>query len=339
MTQSSGQDAADPHAAAGQAPSLPPPGKSLAEMVAAPRAGSFAESFPPETLIKMGVLAGLLLLLNYRHVGWLAKKWVSDSDWSHGFVIPLFSIYLLYSRREDLLSARRKTSLVGLAILLACLIGEIIGYYPVRNYWLSQVCMVGVLFGLVLYLAGASTVRVTWLPILFLIFAVPISPRIYTRISVPLQNIAASGSVVFLRLLGVQITSSASSLEMISRSGVTQQMTVAEACSGMKLLMAFGALGVAMAYLDYKPIWQRAILVAAAVPIAVFCNVIRVAITAWMFYIDKPELGQDFMHRFTGMLMLVPAFALLWLLSWILRRIFVEEADESAGPLVAEEAA
>ncbi len=294
---------------------------SLTEMVAAPPAVSFTQSFTQATLIKIGVLAGLLALLNYRYGIWLVKKWLSDADWTHGFVIPLFSIYLLYARREDLFSARRRSCLWGLPILLLFLAGEILGFYPIRNYWFGQICMIGVLFALVLYLAGTSTIRVTWLPVLFLIFAIPISPMLYTRISLPLQNLSAKGAVLILRLLQVRISSSASALTLTSKLGVERDLTVAEACSGMRLLMAFLALGVAMAYLEYKPIWQRVVLVLAAIPIAIFCNVLRVAITSYMFYLDKPEFGQKFMHHFTGMLMLVPAFAMLWLLAWILRWI------------------
>lgn len=119
-------------------------------------------------------------------------------------------------------------------------------------------------------------------------------------------------------------------------------LDVAEACSGMRLLMAFLALGVAMAYLDDKPIWQRMVLVAAAIPIAILCNVIRVAITCWMYYIDRKELGEEFMHYFTGVLMLVPAFLMLWGLarllralprffSWLVDKLFVEVSDEDDG--------
>lgn len=324
---------------AGVAPAARAPAAvgSLADMVAAPRDVSFSASFPTQTLVKIAILAGLLALLNRVQLDWLVRKWLADSDWTHGFVIPLFSLYLLYTRREDLFAARRRTSAWGLVIMLMCLAGEILALYPGRNYWLSQICMVGVLFGLVLYLAGAAAIRVTWLPILFLVFMIPISPRVYTAISLPLQNLAAKGAVAIFKIMRVQITSAASAMELISRSGQVRELTVAEACSGMKLLMAFLALGVAMAYLDYKPLWQRIILVAAAIPIAIFCNVIRVAITTWMFYIDKPDLGQDFMHYFTGMLMLIPAFGLLWLLSWILRNIFVEQPpEEQAGAAGAE---
>ena len=340
MTEQPRQDDANRQArlggAEGGASLLSAPGGSLAEMVAAPAEVSFARSFPPQTVAKIALLAGLLVLLNYRHLDWLVRKWYNDSDWTHGFIIPLFSIYLLYSRREDLFAVRRKASILGLVLMVVFLAGEIFGLYPGRNFWFSQICMLGVLFAVVLYLAGGATIRVAWLPIVFLVFAIPISPRAYTAVSLPLQNLAAKGAAIIFRAMQVQISSSASGLELISRSGTPRELTVAEACSGMKLLMAFLALGVAMAYLDYKPIWQRVILVVAAIPIAIFCNVIRVAITCWMFYIDKPELGQDFMHYFTGMLMLIPAFGLLWLLSWILRHVFVEAGVEAEAPAGAE---
>ena len=81
------------------------------------------------------------------------------------------------------------------------------------------------------------------------------------------------------------------------------------------------ALSVAMAYLTDRPIWQRVVLVGMGVPVAVFANVLRVGITTVMFYLDKPELGQDFMHEFTGLLMLIPAALALWLIAWLMERL------------------
>jgi len=308
----------------------------LADMVAPARHLGLRDAFDRAALLKCAVLAGLMVALHARHIHWLAMKWFRDANWSHGFIIPLFSLYLLYSRRDDLFAARRRVFLPGLALMLLMLAGTFLGIYPGRNYWISQLCMVGMLFGLVLYLSGPAVIRVTWLPILFLVFAMPIPDSLYLKAALPLQNLAAKGAVLILRLLQVTIWSTASNLTLISKSGAAQNLTVAEACSGMRLLMAFLALGVAMAYLDEKPLWQRAILVASAIPIAVACNVVRVAITSWMYYIDKVEFGQKFMHTFTGMLMLIPAFGLLWLLGWVLRAMVVEEDDD---PDAAEEAA
>jgi exosortase len=208
------------------------------------------------------------------------------------------------------------------------LVGEFSSLYVLKNFWGSQLSMLLVLFGLVLYLAGPSVIRITWLPIVYLVFAIPLPEMLYNRIALPMQNLAAQGSMLMLRAAGVNITSDASALHLISRSGLPQELTVAEACSGMHLLMAFMALGVAMAYLDNKPLWQRLILVCAGVPIAIFCNVLRVAITAWMFYIDKAEMGTGFMHAFTGIVMLIPALVMLWLLARILKMMIIEVDEE-----------
>jgi len=404
-------------------------GGRLSDLVAAETSAGFAEAFPPATLAKIAVLAALFVAVHHALLVVLVKTWIRESNWHHGFIIPLFSLYLLYARREELYTARRRTNVLGLVLVLAALAGEIIAIFQIRNHWLAQMGMVGVVFGLVWYLGGGrigfgkhsfgrilpvpvprrgrgvglawvsvlhlllvaaaalvawraagmlnaswtagvarwigwptlgalarmswlkiaplaillaalgvrwratGVIALMWLPILFLVFALPIPNIIYTRIAVPLQNIAASGSVLILKLFDVTVNSTASNLELISQDKVLRELTVAEACSGMRLLMAFLALGVAMAYLDYKPIWERVVLVLAAVPIAVFCNVIRVTITCWMYYIDRPAFGQKFMHTFTGILMLVPAFLMLWALAWLLRHLFVE-ADEA--PAAAE---
>ncbi len=306
-----------------------PPAKNLAELVQDEPAVPFLQAFPLGTLLKAGVLAVLFAVLQYRFVAPMANVWGTDPNWSHGFIIPLFSLYLLFSRREELKQAKRQICWAGLPLVLLGLVGEFMGIYTLKNYWISQLCVLLVLFGLVLYLAGPSIIRITWLPILFLIFAVPLPELMYNRMAMPLQNVAARGSMLMLRAAGVNITNDASALHLISKSGIAQELTVAEACSGMHLLMAFLALGVAMAYLDDKPMWQRLILVGAGIPIAIFCNVLRVAITAWMYYIDKVEMGQGFMHAVTGVVMLIPALLMLWLLARVLKLTLVEVEEEN----------
>ena len=91
--------------------------------------------------------------------------------------------------------------------------------------------------------------------------------------------------------------------------------------------MAFVALGVAMAFVEAKPFWQRLIIMLAGIPIAIFVNVLRVTATASMFYYDKPELGKDFMHHAMGIVLLIPALLLLFLLSVLLNKIYVEDNE------------
>ncbi len=300
----------------------------LSEMVSTEQVPAVLESFPPATLVKIGVVTLLLVLLHWTRLVRLAEVWYNEPNWSHGFLIPFFSAFLIYSRWEEMLKARRKACLLGLPLMLMALAFQIMAVYPIRNDWLYWLSMVLLVFATVLYLGGWRIIRITALPILYFVLAIPIPSLLYERIALPLQNLAAQASTVTLRVLGVDIAVRASLLEIVSVGGNWYPLTVAEACSGVRSLLAYVALGVAWAYLTDRPVWQRVILVAAAVPIAIITNMMRVIITCSMYVIDRPELGSRFMHEFTGMLMLVPALLMFWGLAKLLSSLFVEVEDE-----------
>lgn len=315
---------------------------SLTDAVRVSRGPSFGQAFSTVTLARVAILAALFVAVNYWQLPDLVARWIGDTNWSHGFLIPLFSVYLLYVRWDELLAARRRVCLAGLPIMVLGILIELVGFYPLGVTWISNLSIAIILFGLVLYLGGPEVLRITWVPILYLMLAMPLPARLYTSIALPLQNLAASWSTGILQLFGVQIQASASSLEIVSLSGVTHGVVVAEVCSGVRSLMAYVALGVAWAYLEQRPMWQRGVLVLSTVLIAVLCNVLRVTITCEMYVIDRPEWGQDFMHEFMGLLMLAPALVMFWLLSVLMQRLFIEvddeenqereSADESARP-------
>ena len=308
-----------------------PAGGSLADLVAEERAPTFRESFPRGTILQALVLAALLVGMNWpQFYRYLFLEWKDNSNWSHGFLIPLFSLYLLYARRHEILAARRRAFPLALPLVLGACGLQYLGYL-IQNPFTSQVAMVLLAFALVFYLAGPQMIRVTWLPILFLLFALPIPASKYNEIALPLQAVAAEGADLVLRLFGVTVTTTHSTLTVTSVSGKVHPLTVAEACSGLRLLMAFLALSVAMAYLWERPVWQRVVMVGMGIPIAILCNVLRVSITCAMYVWDVPQLGQKFMHEFTGILMLIPAFGFLWLLGKGLDLFYARGEDEEDG--------
>ncbi len=311
--------------------------ESLADMIAVSDEPSLRQSFPLQTLIKVLLLVGIVVAMNYRQFPLLIRKWMDDQNWSHGFIIPLFSLWLVYARRNELVSVRRRVCLWGLPVLLAACVLQILACW-IQNPWSCQVSMVLVVFALVFYLAGVKMIRIAWLPILFLLFALPIPDIIYGRIAFPLQNLAALGSGIILNLFGGNVEVSASYMNVQTIGGKWEPLAIEEACSGMRLLMAFMALSVAMAYLENRPLWQRAFVVLTGVPVAIFCNVVRVTITGAMFIWEKPAFGQKFMHEFTGMLMLIPAFVLLWLVGKLLGALYVEEDEEERPSEKGEQA-
>ena len=111
-------------------------------------------------------------------------------------------------------------------------------------------------------------------------------------------------------------------------------INVAEACSGMRLLMAFLALGVAMAYLHYRPMWQRLILLASTIPIAIFCNIIRVTATGFIYILIDPKYAQGAYHDLLGFAMLPLAFCLYGSLAWFISSLFIEETAQGAADVI-----
>ncbi len=304
---------------------------SLADLVSVSEPPRASNGLPVEAWIKLAVLGALFVIVNSWQWPFLWRNWVHEEDWQHGLVIPLFSLYLIYSRRHELLSAPRKTSFWGLPIILGSLLMITAGFYPVCVYFVSHVGMVFLLLGLVLYLAGFQVTKVVYIPILYWLFAMPWPKMLYSRVAFPLQNLAAKGSAMMLGVFGVDITATGSALDIVNVHNRAESLNVAEACSGIHSLMAYLALGVALAYLEDRPLWQRVTLVLCIIPVAIFTNILRVATTATMFYIDHRDWGVRVMHELTGLLMLIPTFLILWLISWVLKRMFIE-VDEDDKP-------
>jgi exosortase len=181
---------------------------------------------------------------------------------------------------------------------------------------------------IVLFIGGWELVKYTWLPIVFLVFAMPLPERIYTDMTIPMRKLAAAVAVQFLNLVsGLEANASGVIIDVVYK-GVKLEpaLDIAEACSGMRLLMAFFALGVAMAYLHYRPIWQRLVLLASTVPIAIFCNVVRVTITGFIYILWDPMYAQGIYHDMLGLLMLPLAFGLYGLLAWFMSDLFIDES-------------
>jgi exosortase len=314
----------------------------LTDLVADEKAASLHPGLGTDVWVKMFVLGALFLAVNFEQIGILLQRW-REPNWSHGYLIPLFSLYLLYCRWNQICRTPRKSSLSGLGILLLSLVAMILCIHPIGNVWFVQLTMIPMLFGLVLYQVGWKMMKLVWLPVVYLVLAIPVNDRVYTFISLPLQNIAADASAAFLSAIGVTLKHTASQLTILSNGGNWYPVTVAEACSGVRSLMAFIALGVALAYLADRPVWQRVVLLAMIIPVVVLTNMVRVTITCYMYVIDRPELGQKFMHTFLGMLMLIPAGLVLWGLAKLMDALFVEEdideTDSSEQPAEAAEAA
>jgi len=278
---------------------------------------------------KIGLLAVLTIVLfrfNLLRL-WLKTNPISgEPNWGHACLVPLVGLYYLYLNREELLKAKVRPSWWGLPILLGGILLFAYGIWPGQNDFLKDAGMVVAIFGLVLQVTGWQVMRVAWFPIVFLFCALPWPALVYTMVASPLQELAASVSVFVLKATGV-IAQHLGTKIYIGEGDTRRTLNVAEACAGLRSLMTFITIGGAISFLSNRVMWQRLLITVSAVPIAIFCNVLRVAGQGLLDHYVSHKLSESFAHQFVGMIMLIPAFFLLLLMGWVLDHLFVEEAD------------
>ena len=223
---------------------------------------------------------------------------------------------------------------VGILLLLLGIVGYILGIYPIRNDMAKGYSMILALGGLVWFLCGAKVAKIAWFSVFYMVFAIKLSDRIWEVVAFKLQGIAAAASGVTINLLGLPAGLEA---EVVGHTiqlwhhgeQLGNGLNVEEACSGLRMLMTFIALGFAVAYLADRPWWARLTMVVMTVPIAIAVNVGRVS-TLGLLYPLNPKLAQGEAHIFIGLLMLLPALGLFMLLGWILNRLVIPESELEA---------
>jgi exosortase len=250
------------------------------------------------------------------------------ADWGHTLAIPLIAGYFVYLQRDKLRAATPfKTTWIGLVPVVAgvawymlCTTGpQVLNHH---NYMGAGVALT--LFGIALLFFGFRGMAWLWFPLLYLIiFGQTISPRLMEIVTFKLQDITAWGAHIVLTILGLDVERAGNTLNMFDEAGNKIPLNVAEACSGMRMLMAFLALGVAMAFLGLNRFWQQAIVVLMGIPVAVFVNVLRV-VTLSLLAIKNADFAAGDFHTFIGLIWLVPAFLIFLGVIWIVRNMVVE---------------
>ena len=277
--------------------------------------------------IKIFIIGVLFYLVFQNEIRSIVRQWVTDPSWSHGFLIPLFSLYFINQSKNEILLLNTRPNYTGLFFLIFGIVFYFLNTVVFHYGYLNPLSAIGTLGAIVLFLGGWKLIRYTWLPISFLIFAVPLPQRYYVMVTMPMRKLASTITAALLSLVGsIEANSHGVIIDVFYKGQpVESALNVAEACSGMRLLMAFLALGVAMAYLHYRPVWQRLILLATTVPIAVLCNVVRVTITGFLYILVDPKYTKGIYHDGLGMLMLPLAFGLYGFLAWFMSNLFAEE--------------
>ncbi|QOV87656.1 exosortase/archaeosortase family protein [Humisphaera borealis] len=235
----------------------------------------------------------------------------------------------LWRERYDAILSRSSGWFGGFVMIWGILF-SFWGIWPGQNDFFKDIGMVVALFGVVTLLAGWRVMKVAWFPVVFLFCAIPWPDQVYSWVAMPLQNFAAKIGVFALTLTGVDADKFGTKILFAGKDGKPEMLNVAEACAGLKSLMTFISVGAAVAFLSTRMLWQKLLIVASAVPIAILCNAGRVAGQGLLHRYVSPEWSQNFAHAFAGLVMLIPGFFMILAICWVMDHLFIEEIEDDA---------
>ncbi len=270
--------------------------------------------------IQAALLTALIGFLYSSIFANLVRDWWKDPNFSHGFLVPVFSAFVVWQNRRKLAALPVAPAWSGLAVFIGALATLIVGVLG-AEFFLSRSSFVFLLAGLIVYFLGWRHFRVVLFPWAFMFFMIPIPAIIFNQVAFPLQFVAAHLADSLLTLFGVPVLREGNIIQL-----PTVTLEVAEACSGIRSLMSLGALAVIYGYFLEPRNLRRVLLALAAIPIAVVANGLRVMGTGLAGYYWDPEKAEGFFHEFSGWVIFVISLALLLAFHAILRWVWPPRA-------------
>ena len=271
---------------------------------------------PKNCLILMFFLLVALLIVSFIPVfPRLVYTWLNHADNSHGILVPLISLFFVWQKRGDLKAAKISSSNWGAFILSASMFLYLLGLASGTEI-ISRTMVVFSLIGLLLFNLGKEVVKILFFPLLFLLFMIPVPIALQSAVAFPLQLFATKISFFFIQALSIPVYQEGNMLYFAHA-----QLEVAEACSGIRSISAFTVLSVVFAYLLDKGWSRRIVLLASAIPLAMFTNIIRITGTGILAHFYGSRIADSFLHEFSGIVVFAFGFILFLFEFSLLNRV------------------
>ncbi|HSS20838.1 MAG TPA: exosortase [Pyrinomonadaceae bacterium] len=302
----------------------------------------------PKNLWRVVAIAGVLVFTYWTVLTKLGHDWWTDENYSHGLLIPVIIGFIAWSQRDRLTAqTQRPAMLFGLLAVTLGLLGLWAGTAGAELY-MQRTSLVLVLAGTVVYFWGFRLLQLLLVPLFLLLLAIPIPAIIFNKIAFPLQLFASRCAVWAMSVFDIPVLRQGNVIELMPLGArETKKLEVVEACSGIRSLMTLVTLAVVFAYFTHprddshnKPqgptsesgkkniaarlknygFWRSTIIFLSAVPIAIFTNAVRVSGTGILARYYGTKVADGFFHTFSGWVVYVVAFLLLFGVGWILDR-------------------
>ena len=227
-------------------------------------------------------------------------------DLSYGWYVPLFSAYVVWRERREILASLGEPSLAGLLLLVPSFL---VGFIGVRGLQVRFEILgfVGMLISLTWAFFGRKTAKQVLFPVLFLLFCMPLHSFL-DIVTIHLRQLAVAVAYGVMKGFGVEIVRQGTMLASPSGSFA---IDVAEPCSGLRSLFAMAALTAGYAYFT-QPTWaRRGVLFTLSIPIAVVGNIARILTIVVVAATCSPDFATGFYHDYSGYVVFLVAISMM----------------------------
>ena len=240
-------------------------------------------------------LSGLLVIMYASVLSALARQWWDDPNYGHGFFVPVFAVYVLWSERARWSARPSRANNIGFPIMLFAIGLRVLGMLGAELF-IARLSLVILICGIILFLAGGQALRSISFPIAYLLFMIPLPAIVYYQLTFPLQLWASRLGASGLVALGIHTVREGNLLVLPNCT-----LNVVEACSGIRSLLSLLAAVVAYGYLAEPSAWKRSVLAFASVPIAIATNGLRLVATGVLSYFSGPSVDSGVVHLVLGL--------------------------------------
>ena len=256
--------------------------------------------------IQLFIVFAAFIGLYYPFMGTMIQDWDQNANYSHGYFIPFISIYMIYSLRKELHDIDMSANYWGLVVLVLGLLQLLAGKIG-AEFFLQRTSMIIVILGLTLFFYGFRVCKKVSIPILYLIFMVPLPAIVWNKIAFPLQLFASAITENVIHLLGIPVLRQGNILQLAETT-----LEVVDACSGIRSLVTMLALSAVFAFLSDLSRPRKLVLFVAAAPIAIVVNIVRLGGTAVLANRYGERVAQGFLHEASGIVVFIAGLAMLY---------------------------
>lgn len=266
-------------------------------------------------ILQVLLIISSFLILYAHTIMEMIKNWSRDDNFSHGFLIPFVSAFMIWQKRDDLAQQNKVHDSWGIFIIFFAMLAHILGSISAETFSMRAsiiICIVGI----TIYIWGFKVFMTIFIPTLYLFFMIPIPKILWNQISFPLQLLAAKLAAYTVHIFGMPVFREGNILHLKNTS-----LEVIDACSGLRSLTSLLALSAAYAFLSKLRLTNKWLLFLSAFPIAIIVNILRLTTTAFLATYIDPKTAHGFLHDLSGIVVFFVALLMLYIFSRTLKSV------------------